>query len=44
MYFLEELVAQWYEYNGYFARTNIKFDKLKHGGVCWRNGCSRISS
>ena len=32
MNFLEQLVAEWYEYRGYFARTNIKFDKRKQGG------------
>jgi hypothetical protein len=32
MNFLEQLVAEWYEYQGYFATTNIKFGKLSHGG------------
>lgn len=32
MNFLEELVAEWYEYNGYFCRTNIRFGKTSHGG------------
>ena len=32
MYFLEQLVAEWFEYRGYFVRTNIKFGKLGHGG------------
>ena len=29
---LEELVKEFYEYNGYFVRTNIKVDKRKEGG------------
>lgn len=32
MNFLEQLVAEWYEYNGYFVRTNIKFGPLARGG------------
>ena len=32
MNFLEQLVAEWYEYTGYFVRTNIKFGKRKKGG------------
>lgn len=32
MNFLEELVAEWYEYSGYFVRRNLKFGKLTKGG------------
>ena len=32
MNFLEQLVAEWYEYEGYFVRTNVKARKLAHGG------------
>lgn len=32
MNFLEELVSEWYEYKGYFCRTNIRFGKLATGG------------
>lgn len=32
MNFLEQLAAEWYEYKGYFVRTNVKFGKLSHGG------------
>ncbi len=32
MNFLEQLAAEWYEYNGYFCRTNIRFGPLAHGG------------
>lgn len=32
MNFLEQLVAEWYEYKGYFVRTNIKFGKRTRGG------------
>ncbi|OGD40462.1 hypothetical protein A3I30_00060 [Candidatus Azambacteria bacterium RIFCSPLOWO2_02_FULL_44_14] len=34
MNFLEQLTAEWYEYNGYFVRQNVKFGKRKEGG--WR--------
>lgn len=27
MNFLEQLIAEWYEYNGYFMRINLKFGK-----------------
>lgn len=30
--YLEELVAEWYEYNGFFIRRNIKVGKLEKGG------------
>jgi len=30
--FLEQLVAEWYAYRGYFVRTNIKFGKRSAGG------------
>ena len=30
--FLEQLVANWYQYQGYFVRTNIKFGKRPGGG------------
>ena len=32
MNFLEKLTAEWYEYKGYFIRTNIRFGKTGHGG------------
>ena len=32
MNFLEQLAAEWYEYSGYFVRTNIKFEKRSRGG------------
>jgi hypothetical protein len=32
MYFLEQLVAEWYSYKGYFVRTNVKFGKRAAGG------------
>lgn len=32
MNFLETLAREWYEYNGYFCRTNIRFGALAHGG------------
>lgn len=32
MNFLEQLVSEWYEYRGYFVRTNIKFGKRDNGG------------
>jgi len=30
--FFENLVAEWYEYNGYFIRTNIHIGKREKGG------------
>lgn len=30
--FLEQLVAEWYEYKGYFVRRNVKVGKLAKGG------------
>ena len=35
MNFLEQLAAEWYEYTGYFVRTNIRANKLPKGG--WRH-------
>jgi hypothetical protein len=32
MNFLEQLVAEWYEINGYFVRRNVRVGKLAHGG------------
>lgn len=32
MNFLEKLVSEWYEYKGYFCRTNIRFGQTGHGG------------
>jgi hypothetical protein len=32
MNFLEQLVAEWYAFQGYFVRTNIKFGKRAKGG------------
>lgn len=32
MNFLEQLVAEWYEYRGFFVRTNIRFGKRPAGG------------
>lgn len=31
MNFLEELAAEWYEYSGYFVRTNVKFGRRARG-------------
>lgn len=31
MNFLEQLAAEWYEYNGYFVRTNLKFGRNATG-------------
>jgi hypothetical protein len=30
--FLEQLVAEWYEYQGYFVRRNVRVGKLPKGG------------
>src|SRR5437016_5364675 len=30
--FLEQLVAEWYEYQGYFIRRNVRVGKLAAGG------------
>jgi hypothetical protein len=30
--FLEQLVAEWYEFNGYFVRRNVKVGPLARGG------------
>jgi len=32
MTFAEKLLAEWYEYKGYFVKTNIRINKLKTGG------------
>ena len=32
MNFLEKLAAEWYEYKGYFVRTNVRFGKRPKGG------------
>ncbi|MBI5787341.1 MAG: hypothetical protein HZA78_00600 [Candidatus Schekmanbacteria bacterium] len=32
--FLEQLVAEWYEYAGYFIRRNVLVGKLPNGGYC----------
>jgi hypothetical protein len=32
MNFLESLAAEWYGYNGYFVRSNVRVLPLKHGG------------
>jgi hypothetical protein len=32
MNFLERLVAEWYEYQGYFVRSNVHFGKRTKGG------------
>lgn len=32
MNFLEELAAEWYEYSGYFVRTNVRTHKRAKGG------------
>jgi len=31
MNFLEQLTAEWYQYKGYFVRTNIKYGKNAKG-------------
>jgi hypothetical protein len=30
--YLEQLIAEWYEYKGYFLRRNVLVDKRKNGG------------
>jgi hypothetical protein len=30
--FLEQLVAEWYEFRGFYVRRNVKVGKLSHGG------------
>src|SRR5690348_723440 len=30
--FLEQFVAEWYEYHGYYVRRNVKVGRLGHGG------------
>jgi len=30
--FLEQLAAEWYNYQNYFVRTNVRTEKLPHGG------------
>ena len=32
MNFLEQLAAEWYEFNGYFVRTNVRLEKREKGG------------
>lgn len=32
MNFLEELVAEWYRYKGFFVQTNIKYGLREHKG------------
>ena len=32
MNFLEQVIAEWFSYEGYFVKTNIKFGKLPRGG------------
>ena len=32
MNFLEQLAAEWYEYSGYFVRTNVRAKKRSRGG------------
>lgn len=32
MNFWEELAAEWYMYQGYFTRTNVKFSRRRNGG------------
>ena len=29
---LEQLIAEWFEFRGYFVRRNVKVGKLPHGG------------
>ncbi|MFW9996052.1 MAG: hypothetical protein ACFFD4_28685 [Candidatus Odinarchaeota archaeon] len=31
--YLEELVAEWYDFKGYFVKTNIPFGKGEQGGI-----------
>ena len=33
MNYLEQLAAEWYEYSGYFVRTNVRARKRKMGGI-----------
>jgi hypothetical protein len=30
--YLEQLIAEWYEYRGYYIRRNVKVGKLERGG------------
>lgn len=32
MNFLEQLAAEWYQYKGFFVRTNVKFGRRSRGG------------
>jgi len=32
MNFLEQLAAEWYQFRGYFVRTNVKFGRRSRGG------------
>lgn len=32
MNFLEQFVAEWYQYTGHFVRTNVRFEKSARGG------------
>ena len=32
MNFLEQLAAEWYQFKGYFVRTNVKFGRRSRGG------------
>ena len=32
MNFLEQLAAEWYEFNGFFVRTNVRLGKREKGG------------
>ena len=32
MNFLEKLVAEWYQYRGYFVKGNVKFGPREQGG------------
>ena len=32
MNFLEQLIAEWYEYQGYYVKRNIRVGKLPKGG------------
>lgn len=32
MNYLEQLLSEWYEYNGYFLRKNVRIGKRKEGG------------
>ena len=41
---MEELVAEWYEYQGYCVRKNVPFGKGPKGGILVEYGRARLPS